>query len=107
MKHFYIFLRPFFMLSLCFLLLLCQKEAIAQSPFRGVLWVVPIDPSVLPINNTITGNDELNKVFEEFHVEKYYFLDSLYLNCSYIKPGPVYEIQLEKADILLDNQFID
>jgi hypothetical protein len=34
-------------------------------------------------------------------------LDSLYLNCSYINPVPVYEVQLEKADILLDNQFID
>jgi hypothetical protein len=46
----------------------------------------------LPINNTITGNAELNKVFEDFNVESYAFLG----NFSWGDRGyrPAYEIRV-------------
>ena len=75
---------------LCLLFFYCSNITTAQPPFKGILWVVPTDPSALPINNTLTGNTELNKLFEDFHVADYYFL----ANFDYMEP--VYEIRLEE-----------
>ena len=85
------------------LLFCCSNIVTAQPPFKGILWVVPSDPSALPINNTITGNAELNKLFKDFHVTTYYFLDSLALAFPE-KIKPVYEIRLkeEYADLEVD-----
>ena len=69
--------------------------ATAQSVFKGILWVVPIDSSALPIKGTTTGNEDLNRIFEKFHVEKYYFLDSFSLYSNQV-PVYYYEICLEE-----------
>ena len=81
----------------------CSNITTGQNLLKGILWVIPSDPSALPINNTITGNPELNKLFKDFHVKNYYFLDSLALAfLEQIKP--VYEIRLkeEYADLEVD-----
>ena len=69
--------------------------ATAQSVFKGILWVVPIDSSALPINGTTTGNEDLNRIFEKFHVEKYYFLDSLAIGLNE-NVEIIYEIQMNE-----------
>ena len=66
-------------------------QANAQNPYK--LWVSVKDSSALPINNIITRNAELNKIFEDYHVAKYNFLDVF--NSSYGEKA-VYEIHLKK-----------
>jgi len=62
--------------------------------YKGIIWVVPNHTSVFPINNTITGHAELNKVLEDFHVESYSFLDSIILGTG--EKEAVYEIRLKE-----------
>ena len=70
--------------------------------YKGILWVVPNHTSVLPINNTTTGHAELNEVLEDFHVESYRFLDSIFLECTGEKEA-VYEIRLEENYAYLES----
>jgi hypothetical protein len=65
--------------------------------------VVPKDPSALPINNTVTGNAELNKLFNDYHIEKYYYLDEVDLGSG---KESVYEIHFKKEYAHWGNSFM-
>jgi len=86
---------PFF---LYLLLLCCSNMAKTQPLCEGIVWVLPIDSSAYPVNNNITGNDELNQIFKEFQVEEYYFWGNIFLDINYIGYTPVYEIRLKISD---------
>ncbi|MCL2132448.1 MAG: hypothetical protein FWH36_08400 [Lentimicrobiaceae bacterium] len=80
-------------------------QGVADTPrddSKRVLWVVPIDASAFPINNTITGNADLNSLFEEYHVESYRFLDSIFLESTWEKEA-IYEIRLKSEYAHLEN----
>ena len=86
------FTKRALVVPLCLVLLSLFLQANAQNPYR--IWVSPKDSSALPINNTVTGNAELNKIFEDYHIEKYNFLDILDL--GYDEKTAIYEIHLKK-----------
>jgi hypothetical protein len=65
----------------------------ANAQNHYIIWIVPKDSSALPINNTITGNAELNKLFKDFQIEKYYYLDEVNFGSG---KKSVYEIHLKK-----------
>jgi len=71
----------------CLILFCCGQATHAQDHYK--IWVCPKDSTALPINNTITGNEELNKLFQMFHIEKYHFL---FVNMK----SKIYEIRLNK-----------
>ena len=87
-------------IGLCLVMMGLSIQANAQ--YKGILWAVPTDASVLPVGNTImTANAELNSIFEEYHVEAYSFLDSVFLECTCEKEA-VYEIRMKKEYAYLE-----
>ncbi|MCL2168045.1 MAG: hypothetical protein FWH59_02835 [Lentimicrobiaceae bacterium] len=89
------------------IIFLCCVQMVNAQPtyFCGVLWVVPNDPSVLPIDNTITGNEQLNQIFKDFHVASYRLLDPPHvMECNANGSGDVYEILLEDEYSYLDRR---
>jgi len=78
----------------CILFFCCSYVAMAQFTYNTYLWVVPIDPSAYPINNTTTGNAKLNKIFEEYYVEEYKFLNYIFVEYTQ-SIEPICEIRIK------------
>jgi len=88
----------------CCFFLFCSLQPAKAQFFSGIIWVVPNNPSVLPINNTITGNAELNKIFIDYHVDRYHYLDEVNLGFSSAKS--IYEIHLKEEYIHWGHSFV-
>jgi len=86
---------------LCTLLVGLCWQADAQTPNK--IWVVPKVSSALPISNTITGNAELSKLLNDYHIEKYSFLA---VNLGFGEDKWVYEMRLSDAYLHWGNSFI-
>ena len=86
------------------LFLCCSNIATAQiSNCKGFLWVVPIDPSALPLGDPLTGNAKLNQIFTEYYVEEYLFLRSVYLE-DIDSNEPIYEIRMKEGYLYLEDE---
>jgi len=104
----------FFNVSLLFILFFCCTNMAIGQNCKQYFWVTPNDSSAYPIDNTITGNAELNQMFEMYGIEEYYFLGDLYLH-TLGRTKPIYEIVTNKegnyfeASIcrFLENPYLD